>query len=412
MPEALSMRPLSILHVTPYAGAAWAYGGIARVAGTLTRELARLGHRVTICTTDACSEHARLPRSGQRLVHRDWPAAVTADGVTVRVFPNVSNRLAYAQLFLPIGLSRFLRDHAGAFDIAHLHACRNVPGAMASAHLTRLGVPYVLAPNGTAPRIERRRTAKRVFDLLAGRRTLAGAARIVAVSRAEARTLAAGGIASASIRQIPNPIDLDEVPASPARGWLRQRYGLGDGPLVLFLGQISPRKRVDLLVRALAGLRAPHPGVRLVVAGNDQGAAHAVRVLARRLDVADRVTFTGLLSGPDRLAALADADAVAYPSDHEVFGLVPLEALLCGAPVVVTGDSGCGEVIGPIGGGLVVPAGDTEALTQALRTVLDHPVAWRSRAAEAAGRVRALYGGPVVAREIAALYEDVVERAS
>ena len=62
----------------------------------------------------------------------------------------------------------YLSEHVGRFDVAHLHACRNIPGAIAAYHLRRAGVPYLLAPNGTAPRIERRVLAKRVFDVLMG----------------------------------------------------------------------------------------------------------------------------------------------------------------------------------------------------------------------------------------------------
>src|SRR5439155_12301533 len=150
--DAFLMRPLRILHVTPYCPDAWAYGGIPRLVGSLTRGLARRGHAVTVCTTDACDESARLPASSRGV----------RDRVNVRVFPNLSNWLAYhLQLFLPLGLHTYLQREAGGFDVAHLHACRNVPGAMATYHLGRAGVPYVLAPNGTAPLIERRQTAKR-----------------------------------------------------------------------------------------------------------------------------------------------------------------------------------------------------------------------------------------------------------
>src|SRR5437763_1864367 len=107
------MPPLRILHVTPYFVDAWAYGGIPRLVGTLARGLARRGHAVTVCTTDALDQSARVPAV----------AAHTPDGVVVRVFPNFSNRLAYhLQLFLPIGFDKFLRAHAAAFDVAHLHA--------------------------------------------------------------------------------------------------------------------------------------------------------------------------------------------------------------------------------------------------------------------------------------------------
>src|SRR5262245_60609119 len=209
------MQSLRILHVTPYFADAWAYGGIPRLAHAMTRGLARRGHCVTVCTTDACDEESRLPPR---------PVSCTPDGVDVRVFPNVSNRLAYGlQCFLPRGLNRYLRRHAASFDVAHLHACRNVPGAIAAYHLARAGVPYVLQPNGTAPRLERRKAAKAVFDLVAGRRVLADAARVLAVTQAETRQLRTLGVEGHAIRVVPNPIDLDEFTARVERGRYRAR---------------------------------------------------------------------------------------------------------------------------------------------------------------------------------------------
>src|SRR5690242_13948756 len=95
---------LRILHVSPYFTAAWAYGGIPRIATTLAREQVRRGHRVTVCTTDAgtASERARADAADPRV-----------SGVEVRTFRNLSNSLAYhRQLFLPWGLGAFLKAHA------------------------------------------------------------------------------------------------------------------------------------------------------------------------------------------------------------------------------------------------------------------------------------------------------------
>src|SRR5439155_17561851 len=249
------MRPLRVLHVTPYSADAWAYGGIPRLADALTRGLARLGHHVTVCTTDACDEWSRLGTDAPRERLRGWPATRTADGVTLQVFPNLSNHCAYHwQLFLPLGFAGYLQRSAASFDVAHLHACRNVPGAMAAHHLRRAGVPYMLAPNGTAPRIERRRFAKRVFDLAIGTRVVRGAARVIAVSDAERVQLRTIGVAPDAIRVVPNPIDLDEFNPPPARGNFRRRLATTSGPIVLFLGRLTPRKRLDVLVRAFARL--------------------------------------------------------------------------------------------------------------------------------------------------------------
>jgi glycosyltransferase involved in cell wall biosynthesis len=405
------MRPLRILHVVPYYGEVWAYGGIPRLATTLTRELARRGHQVTVCTTDARDGARRLaPPPGSPAAtraRRPWPPARTPDGVLVRVFPNVSNTLAYRlQLFLPVGLGAYLGAHAASFDVAHLHACHHVPGAVAARRLRRAGIPYVVAPNGTAPRLERRRAAKWVFDVTLGRGVLAGAAVVLAVSQAERRQLTGLGVDPAAIRVLPNPVDLAEHDSPPRRGGFRARLGLGPGPLIAFLGKLTPRKRVDVLLRAAAALG--RPDVSLVIAGNDLGAGPALRRLARDLGLGAAAVFTGLLEGHDRLALLADADLVVYPGQHEIFGLVPLEALLAGTPVVVADDSGCGEVIRDTGGGCLVPPGDPATLATVIRPMLEAGGAWREAAREAAARVRRLYAGDVVAAEVEQLYRDLL----
>jgi glycosyltransferase involved in cell wall biosynthesis len=403
------MPPLRILHVTPYSADAWAYGGIPRVTGALTRGLARLGHHVTVCATDACTATSRLPRLDRPIGTRaNGPRPPSGPGgVELQIFPNLSNRLAYhAQLFMPRGLRAFLREHAGRFDVAHLHACRNLPGAFAAAALDRAGVPYVLAPNGTAPLLERRLWPKRAFDLIAGRRMLRHAARVLAVSSAEVRQLATCHVDAARIHHIPNPLDLEEFSATVPRGLFRHRFALGDVPLVLFLGKITPRKRVDVLVRAFASLARPR--AHLVIAGNDMGGLETARGLVAQHGLDTSVTFTGLLCGTERLQALTDADVVVYASEDEVFGLVPLEALLCGTPVAVADDCGCGEIVSALGGQHVLAAGDAPALTRAMADILDHPDRARAAAAAAGDRVKASYGGDVVAARMVDLYRQIV----
>jgi glycosyltransferase involved in cell wall biosynthesis len=397
------MGLMRILHVTPYAGDAWAYGGIPRLLQTITQGLARRGHQVTVCTTDACDGSTRLTRS----------ASGTTGGpgnIDLQVFPNLSNALAYhLQFFIPLGFEAYLRRFARSFDVAHLHACRNLPGVIAAYHLRRAGVPYLMAPNGTAPRIERRQMAKRIFDAIEGGRTLRGATRVLAVSQAERAQLSACGVDGRAVRVIPNPIALDEFAVPIPNGRFRQRFALPAGPLVLFLGRLTPRKRLDVIAHAMARLR--HTEASLVIAGNDMGAGAATQSLVRALGLEERAFFTGLLRGRERLEALVDADVMVYPSAHEIFGLAPLESLVAGTPVVVADDSGCGEIVGATGGGRVVPLGDAHALADAIDAVLDDPPYWRAAAADAAGRVRAAYGDDVVCAALEELYGEMIASA-
>ena len=397
---------MRILHVTPYSDQTWAYGGIPRVVGTLASTQVRHGHHVTICATDAYDEFTRLSSPVRRSRYHPWPPIERPDGVVLRIFPNLSNRAAYAaQMFLPIGMRRFFERQVDEFDVAHVHACRNVPGLLAERSLGRARVPFVLAPNGTAPIIERRRGAKRLFDALVGKRIIASASRVLAVSRAEVGQLVEAGAVADTIRLVPNPVNLAEFTPPVPRGQLRRRLALGDVPLVVFLGQLTPRKHVNVLVEAFARMKEP---ACLAIVGNDMGAESAARSLVKRLGLGARVVFVGLLTGRDRLEALADADVVVYASEHEVFGLVPLEALLVGTPVIVADDSGCGELIRSVGGGVVVPVGRVEPLASAVDGVLRSVGQWRLIAAEAGVRVRAAFGEESVCRRLERVYEEAI----
>jgi len=399
---------LRILHVTPYYEHAWAYGGIPRIVTALAGELVRRGHSVTVCTTDASTADARLKRPKRTRKFKPWQER-DSRGVDVRVFPNLSNRLAYdLQFFVPFGLASYLEACTGEFDIAHLHACHNLPTVIAARYLANADVPYVLMPNGTAPRIERRRVAKLVFDVAVGRHVLPRAARLIAVSEAERAQLHAMRVPDERIAVIPNPSNLDEFAAPIERGRFRRRFGL-DGELVMFLGKLTPRKRLDVLARAFASL--DRPAARLVIVGNDMGYREELDRLVDVLGIANRTTCTGLIAGHDRLEALADADVVVYPSQDEIFGLVPIEAILCGTPVVVADDSGCGEVISRVGGGRVVAQGSVTELAQAIASVLDAPGQWRHAAADAASRAREWYAAAPVCTQLEHVYRDVIAQS-
>ena len=389
---------MRILHVTPYYRDAWAYGGIPRVVTAIAEGQAARGHEVTVWTTDAGRVEDRAGRGSSQ--------QATVNGVSVHVFRNVSNALAYnAQAFLPIRFRAHAVEHAARFDVAHLHACRNLPGAWAAAALAAAGVPYVLSPHGTAPRIERFAAAKRVFDVVYGKKVLADAARVVAVSDAERRQLFVLGVDAERIRVVGNPIPIAEFATRGTPGRFREATRCNGYPLVLFLGKLTARKRLDLVVDAFAMLADRE--ARLVIAGNDMGAGVSAWARVRAHRLGGRVHFTGLLQGPDRIAALSDADVVVYPGEHEVFGLVALESLLCGTPVVVAGDSGCGDVIRSVGGGEVIETGDAGALSRAIAAILATPASWRGRVARARHAIMERFDVPVIVAALEEVYAGI-----
>jgi glycosyltransferase involved in cell wall biosynthesis len=390
---------LAILFIVPFFEEAWGYGGIPRACALLAHGLAARGHDVTVCTTDARDARSRLP-----------PGRRAASGLEVRVFRNLSNHAAYHwQLFLPIGLDCFLGRQVARFDVAHIHGVRHLLGVAAARRLARARVPFVVQPHGTAPRIERRRALKWLFDALFGN-SLDRAGRVIAVSVAERSWLERLGTGRSRLALLPNPVE--EPPAAARAGgdaW-RRALGLHGAQLIVFLGKITPRKRVDVLVHAFALLARARPELALVIAGNEMGAGVDLRALAARLGLAARVHFTGQVDGARRFEVLAAADLVAYPSEHEVFGLVPLEALSCGTPVLVSDDCGAGEAIAQIGGGRAVAVAGPDAIAAALGAMLDDLPAWRAAAARAPANVAAHHGRDAVALKLEHIYHELLDR--
>jgi glycosyltransferase involved in cell wall biosynthesis len=150
-------------------------------------------------------------------------------------------------------------------------------------------------------------------------------------------------------------------------------------PFVAFTGTIEPRKDVPTLVDAFARVAAGRPDLRLVLAGGDGWGADAVRDAIAASGAATRVLRTGYLPHDVLPALLRCADAVAYPSLEEGFGLPALEALACGAPLVTTSGSAMDELVGDAA--LLVPPGDPALVAEALERALDPVTAARLRAA-------------------------------
>ena len=128
-----------------------------------------------------------------------------------------------------------------------------------------------------------------------GRRDWRRAA-VLAVSQAEHAQLLSMGVAAQRIRVVPDPLDLDEWAPPPARGGFRRQHNLGDVPLVVFLGKMTPRKRLDVVMAAMP--RVQLRAARLVVAGNDMGSGPAALELASTLGIAERTQFVGLVTAP------------------------------------------------------------------------------------------------------------------
>ncbi len=385
---------LRLLHVSPSFYPAWAYGGVPRCAYELCRELVPLGHQVTVWTSDVFDRVSRL-----------GSADTIVDGIRIERFRNLSNRLAHDfQLYLPMGIFAAAKQRIRDFDVVHIHSHRHLLQLAVANAARSAGVPYVLTGNGTVPAIERYIGIKQILDAAGVASIVRDTAGCVAVSAAEIPHYTRVGVPPERVHVIPNGVRLAEFDDLPRRGSFRQMHGTGEGPLVAFVGKITPRKGVDVLIRAMALMPA---SVQLVVAGNFMMPERPIHALVDELGLRDRVHFPGMLLGAERNALYVDAEVVAYPSVDEIFGLVAAEAIMCGSPVVVCGDSGCGELVRDSGGGAVVPYGDPRALAVAIERLLANPEQRATHVRQGQDYVRRNLGWASIAARTAEMYNEV-----
>ncbi len=347
--------------MVPYFYPAWAYGGIPRVVYELSKALVKKGYDVTVCTTDVLDKNSRCDNSGKDTV---------ISGIKVHYFKNLNNSLAYTyQFFLPVGLAGFMRKYISGFDIIHLHGHRHLLNNIVHHYALKSNTPYIFSGHGTVLRIERRFFAKRVFDRVLGNIILRDAKHFVAVSENEVRQYEEMGVNRGKIALIYNGIDIDAYRVLPEKDSFRKKYGLTGEKIILYLGKITPRKGVDFLVKAFSELKMDDSV--LVIAGNDMGFKNKVEMIIKERSLGGRVILTGLLVGEAKLSAYQDADVLVYPAIHEIFGLVPFESIMCGTPVIVTDDCGCGEIISREGIGYIVRYNDIYGLRDKIKEVLD-----------------------------------------
>jgi len=353
---------LNILHLTPYYAPAYAFGGVSRAVEGMARALAERGHSVTVLTTDALSQSERYTGA---------PDAVQ-DGVRVVRVRNTSTVLrGKLNLSTPLGMGHIAESLLENAEILHAHELRTAENLLVTPAAERLDVPIVLSPHGTLTLTTGRSALKQVWDRVLTPPVARRVSAMVALTREEADdarrlwTALRVPLTQFSVEIVPNGVNPDEFANLQGRGAFRERYGLGDTPVCLFLGRLHARKGIEVLVRAFC--EANVPDARLVIAGPDEG---MLPILQPLLD--ERMVVTGYLDSAERLAALAAADLFCLPATGEGLSMAALEAMAAGLPVILSPGCNLPEAA-EAGAGLIVEA-QVEPMAAALRDLLPDAV--------------------------------------
>ncbi|HEY5117949.1 MAG TPA: glycosyltransferase family 4 protein, partial [Anaerolineales bacterium] len=324
---------------------------------------------------------------------RPWVALRISKGVIMPTFGYWANRLALSHEVLSIHLPQF-----------------DAPGIALRGRL--LGKPAVLTYHSdlSLPPTMFNRLANQVVNV-SNRAAGNWADAIVAYTRDFAEHSPYLSRYLSKVRVIPPPVEVGKADPEDVQDF-RRKHNLEGHKVIGMAARLATEKGVEYLLEAAPSILEKHPGTRFLFAGQYQnvlGEDAYARTLAPLLTaLGDRWTFLGVLQ-PDAMAAFfKSCDLTVLPSINstETFGLVQIESMICGTPVVASGLPGVREPVRLTGMGKIVPLRDPAALAEAVLEVLDN----RPKYIQPAGKIAEMFSPDATAARYEALFQEIQDK--
>jgi glycosyltransferase involved in cell wall biosynthesis len=353
-------------------------GGIGDCARELARGLRLTGHETTLLgRTDRLKDWQSLPLHGAG----HWPGCLQNAAFAARA----------------LWLAR--KERPDLIISAHLHY-----GPLATQARKALGIPYALFAHGIDVHPE----------MSASRRSaLLSADGVFAVSQwTKGLVQALGPMAGNKLQVLPNTYDEDTYRCGPVDATVAGKYNIAEHEkVILMVSRLNAQegyKGQERMMRILPALQQADRPVRLVIAGAGDDLPR-LQALAKQNAARELITFTGFVSEVELVSLYRRADVFALPSTGEGFGIVFLEAMACGTPVLAGNVDGSSEALSHGDLGLLVDPHDDDAIAAGTISLLDRqgPALWFNREALSA-EVRARFGRKRYAERLEALISNVV----
>lgn len=388
-------------HASPLAAVGDVDAGGQNVhVASLSAALADLGHEVTVYTRRDAQHLSRRVTMCPGVVVEHVPAGPAVPIPKDRLLPYMPEFGAY--------LARRWADDPP--DVAHAHFWMSGLAALQAAD--RTDVPVLQTYHALGAVKHRHNKGKDTSP--PSRVRMEGAigrscARVLATCSDEVFELVRMGVDRKRVSVVPCGVNTDEfTPHGPTAG-------RGERPRLLSVGRLVERKGTETAIRALPYI----PHAELQVAGGPQRRrlshdpeARRLRHLAQECSVSSRVRFLGSVPRNEMPQQLRSADLAVCVPWYEPFGIVPLEAMACGVPVVASAVGGLTDTVVSGVTGEHVPSKRPDALAATVRRLLADPLRREAYGIAGVDRVRARYSWRRIATETAAVYEDVIRSRS
>lgn len=322
-------------------------GGGAYHVYNLARELARRGVDVKVFTLNL--ENTFFLERTKVETHFD----------KVQVFRVPASRTPkFNYQIAPKLISLLLKENP---DIIHAHGYQvfTTDAALMASRIKK--TPLVLTLHGF-PRGFYNPAHRAHFNLI-GKEALKKAEKIISVSHKVAREFRAIGVPQEKIAIIPNGINLEEYKQLPMGDPFRKRLDIEENEkIVLTIGRLEKIKGFQYLIRALPSIIKEVGSTKLVIAGPDFNYGAKLKKITEETNVQDHVVFYGPINGKEKFEAFSAANIIAVPSLYEGFGMLLLEAMAAGKPLVATNTGAAPEIVQNGKNGILANLGDVEDL--------------------------------------------------
>jgi len=213
-------------------------------------------------------------------------------------------------------------------------------------------------------------------------------------------------IPSEKIRVIPNGVDLSKFEFYTDREDIKRRYGIAPYErAILFVGRLVPQKGVDSLIKAVPLILQQHKNVKFIITGDGWSRSY-LEELARTTGFEKDIQFLGFVPDSELAKLMVSADVLVIPSIYEPFGIVALEGMAAGIPIVAANVGGLSEIIEHERTGVLVYPGNPESIAWGVNRVLSDPAFSEWLVKNAKRKVQEVYNWDMIAKRTAALYEE------
>lgn len=386
---------LKIAQITPYYYPS--IGGVAGVAQYVSEELVKLGHKVDVIT--AKRDHKGRPKLNA-------PKFEIINGVNVYRYKSILN--VGHMSFFPALINHLIRNK---YDIVHFHSYRH-PLCDISALLGKLKSSVTIL-HGHGPFFEdgEIKAIKQKFysfyDKIETKTLFKLTDRIIALNNYEKTRYEEMGIPEEQIIVIANAADNSCFVDVDNTEFIK-KLNLSDKQILLFVGILNGFKRPDLLIKALPKVIKSIDNAHLILVGPDGGMLKEVIDLGKQLNVENYFTYIGPLYGLDKQMAYQSAKVFILPSDWESFGMVAVEALAHGLPVVTTDSRGPVDIIENGKTGFVVPKRDVKQIADSIIKLLGDEKLYKTMSQNARETALKKYKADSITREIENIYFELL----